>query len=459
MKASFALWGLLSITSAFAADHRARIAFPGSPTSLEVRIRAPGTDLLECPVRIPACPRDVLAAEGPIVLDPGHNDSNAGTRSDPSYIEASGREPAARAPASDTVKYYEPFEGGAKPSSRWTQLREDERAPLDPKLGFSPYIHEGRGNLVVSILAKLLIEKCVFRDAQAHPSVHLTHWPGESVFGEYEHPDWAARARQRVGGEPFVMAESKFEHLNKKDDTATVRYDYNSNFGTPYNSRLIYANHLLGLADPFARRIATLAEIKSAKPLPPGVFNPADPASSSTGFFVSIHEDTKPIRIPEGYTGDRRKLRAPDQVLVAYPRVPYLAGPMPATLDDYEIEPPSATPEQNPSGGAMAARMGAILGAEMQPFYPKALPVETQPRPLLLLARNVLVERKVLVEGFDMTGGARDRVEAEIKRGDRRMEIRGGHPARITLDFSDLHLRFARGVAAAVGAEFCGVRP
>lgn len=444
----------VSLASAFEA--RWKIDFPGA--KLELRALSAG-ESLECPADLPACPVGA-SPDGPIVLDPGHDESLAGTRSDPSYIDPP------RAPASSIVKFYEPYEGGAKPSSHWKALLEEQSAPLDPNQGFSKYIHEGRGNLAVSILSKYFLDRCVLGRLSHKPAVKLTHWPGERVFGQYEDPSWASRARARVGGEPYIMAESKNEHINKKDDEPTVRYDYNSNWGTPYNSRLLYSNHLLGLKDPFARRAATLEEVEMLQDhsnlLPLGVFNPRDPQWRSNGIFVSIHEDTKPIQVPSGFNGDRKTLRAPDQVLVAYPRVSYQEGALPATLADYEVEPAAGTPEGNPSGAALAQRMGAAVQARMQKFYPDRLPLETQPRPLLVIARNVLVERKVLIEGFDMTGGGRDKIESQIRKRDRRIEVRvtpaRGKPTTIELPISDLHVLFAQGVAQAIGAEVCGSR-
>ena len=172
---------------------------------------------------------------------------------------------------------------------------------------------EGDETQAAALLTKMLVDHCLL-EGRVSP-MHVSHFPGELNWGDYEKPGWAlsgmpaALKPQYGSGEFPISANVENEMLRKPKDTSKVKYEYNSDYGAPWNSRVAFVNSLLGAPKPFVTRPFLPEEIQEitakAKGDPDelkrlrkefydqyGIYDPADDDFRRRGSVQSIHADT-----------------------------------------------------------------------------------------------------------------------------------------------------------------------
>ena len=419
---------------------------------------------LECPEVALACTAEQLTrlvADYPVmVFDAGHNESPAANRTEPPGSGTASLPSGAPA--------LPPEDDEAEPATPAVARLEEMESKTHARA--SRFLHEGRGNTVQVLLAKRFAEKCLLSrlPAPQRPAIHLTRYPLEKYFGDFEAPAWKNYVEQTLGyPAPYIASELHFESIPFSPERLMHFKKTVNNFLLPLNHRTAYANYLLaGSPEQFEQHRTReffpwgLApsdtdpegEDRFEEFLPP--FNVRESA-----LFVSFHSDT----------ANRRKVNPVDAVSVFYSRMPPDRVP---TIAELTAKPAT---EANPELHAMASQIATSIQREQKPYFTKIrddaglvkpgavladwTPIRQLRAGKFLLLHGTRARHAFIVESFDTTGRARGHMERLVQNHVGELEVRlldgrVGVDARI-YPIYPLALAAAKGFTAALANAYC----
>lgn len=427
-----------------------------------------------CPPLPTTCTPDKLqkfAQLKTILLDPGHDDSPSSNRSDWAKVDTGGSKTTA------------PKVGIPDPS------RVAQDIPFEEQSGSAkaahPMIHEGQGALAISMLQKIFFDRCAFKNVadSSRPKIKLTRWPGESdrtgkkgrPYGSYEDPDFSNQFKKATGFTPYIQSEIGMMSGNRKPGT-----DNNSAHAWYYNSLLNWSNKQLGVKNPYVWRHQTTTD---TLPLAPGVL---PPSQSEDALVISTHLNTANPK------SRLRQVVRSDTVLAMIPRyvdpnrLPTVAEESQAypTLSNEEYAKILASSPEYRQEYALAQNLQNSITRSLQPHFTALTTKEKQeqyakewgsnpvagglgllnegkepPLPktsgVSVLSYAVRAKYRVLVEGLDMTGWAREEIARQVTDKSRLLSVKVNDT---TYDYpiSDYHIAYAKGVVTGALETFCG---
>ncbi len=451
-------------------------------TRVDLSFRSP-VNYFHCPNIPNQCSEADLASVKEFVYDAGHNSSPKAARSElsPTRPQNSG----GGGSSGNTERRYVIPDADPSATRDYGEILKDEATSRE---NISDWVHEGEQNMAKSMLSQIMTEDCLKTESGKIPSVQQSHWPGEDKFGRYAHPHWPALAENTIGGQARVLANYSNETMRPKSmDTQyaggkTIKYSMVEYWGYYDNHRRAYINHLLGVPNPFLRRVLSQEEIDRGEQVP----------------NAAHHQDLVPARVMSWHANaDSRSWQGSRRdycLTICSGPTAYLC---PETCSQYNQRHPSYKGEESWTQMAIDNRESLMEGAygdnlrfaelinekmfaATQPAYRAAdqfwseqsSPPNKQGDPTKILFANdrthtwygmissaIRSTHRLILEPYHMTGILREYMEAQIKEGKRVLNAAVTRPDGSTKHYeyrySDVDVMSVKGAIEALMMDIC----